>query len=286
MDRLTGLRPSPIAGQWYPASSRRLAESVDGYLTGARIPPIKGEVVAVMAPHAGHRYSGPVAGYAFAAVRGLKPELVAVVSPMHYPSIDPLLTTAHSAYDTPLGPVEVDAEALQLLESLVVSELGIRLIQVKNDPEHSLEIELPFLQRALGGSFLLLPVMVHDASPRVTRGLGHALAQTLRGRSALLVASTDLSHFYPQRMAEGLDAEMLRQVAAFDPEGVLRVEEEGKGFACGRGALAAVLWAAKELGGDQVQILHHATSGDITGDYAQVVGYGAALITRPVAPEG
>jgi AmmeMemoRadiSam system protein B len=286
MDRLTGLRPSPIAGQWYPASARRLAESVDNYLAVARLPAIPGEVVAVMAPHAGHRYSGPVAGYSFAAVRGLNPELVAVVSPMHYPSIEPLLTTAHSAYDTPLGPIEVDSEALQSLNAAVESELGFGLVQVKNDPEHSLEIELPFLQRALAGSFRLLPVMVHDASMLVTRCLGHALAQTLRDRPALLVASTDLSHFYPQRMAEGLDAEVLRQVASFDPEGVLRVEEEGKGFACGRGALAAVLWAAKDLGANRVQILHHATSGDVTGDYAQVVGYGAAVITRQVVSEG
>jgi hypothetical protein len=106
------------------------------------------------------------------------------------------------------------------------------------------------------------------------------LAKILAGRQALLVASTDLSHFYPQTVAQELDAEMLRRVEAFDPLGVLQAEEEGKGFACGRGALAAVLWAAKELGANHVQILHYATSGDITGDYSQVVGYGSAVVTR------
>src|SRR5512146_3274564 len=94
MDRLTGLRPSPIAGQWYPASARRLAESVDNYLAAARLPAVSGEVVAVMAPHAGHRYSGPVAGYSFAAVRGLKPHIVAVLSPFHNFHSAPLLTTS------------------------------------------------------------------------------------------------------------------------------------------------------------------------------------------------
>jgi hypothetical protein len=102
----------------------------------------------------------------------------------------------------------------------------------------------------------------------------------LEDQAALLVASTDLSHFYDQEQAIRLDSEMLHQVEAFDPLGVLQAEEEGKGFACGRNALAAVLWAARDLGANTVQILKHATSGDVTGDYSGVVGYAAAAITR------
>ncbi len=280
MNSTTDIRPSPIAGQWYPGDPRRLAESVDGYLDAAQLPELAGEVVAVIAPHAGHRYSGPVAGYAFAALRGLQPELVVVVSPMHYPYMPALLTTAHSAYETPLGVIPVDTQALHVLDDNLEQALGLRLAPVRSDPEHSLEIELPFLQRALAGEFRLLPVMVRDQSERVTHALGLALAQTLRGRRALLVASTDLSHFYPQAVAETLDAEMLRCVAAFDPQGVLEAEEQGLGFACGRGALAAVLWAAKAMGANTVKVLNHATSGDVTGDLTQVVGYGAAVILR------
>jgi hypothetical protein len=122
--------------------------------------------------------------------------------------------------------------------------------------------------------------MVRDQSQRVTRSLGQCLAETLRTRKALLVASTDLSHFYPQHIANELDETMLQCIEAFDPEAVILAEEEGRGFACGRGALAAVLWAAKDLGGDAVKILKHATSGDITGDTSQVVGYGAAVVLR------
>jgi AmmeMemoRadiSam system protein B len=280
MNSTTDIRPSPIAGQWYPGDPRRLAESVDGYLDAAQLPELAGEVVAVIAPHAGHRYSGPVAGYAFAALRGLQPELVVVVSPMHYPYMPALLTTAHSAYETPLGVIQVDTQALHVLDDNLEQALGLRLAPVRSDPEHSLEIELPFLQRALADEFRLLPVMVRDQSERVTHALGFALAQTLRGRRALLVASTDLSHFYPQAVAETLDAEVLRCVAAFDPQGVLEAEEQGLGFACGRGALAAVLWAAKAMGADTVKVLNHATSGDVTGDLTQVVGYGAAVILR------
>lgn len=281
-----GIRPSPIAGQWYPADPRRLAAQVDGYMDAAQLPEIDGEVVGVMAPHAGHIYSGPVAGYAFAPLRGKKLDLVVVVSPMHHPYYEPLLTTAYAAYATPLGSIPVHHEALRLLDELLEKELGIKLTPVARDMEHSLEIELPFLQRALSGPFSLLPVMVRDQSRAVSRGLGKALADTLANKKILeadttvLVASTDLSHFYPQQVAKTLDEEILRQVEAFDPDGVIRVDEQGKGYACGRGALAAVLWAAKELGADQSQILRYATSGDVTGDYERVVGYGAAVFTR------
>jgi AmmeMemoRadiSam system protein B len=225
-------------------------------------------------------YSGPVAGYAFATLQGHKPDLVAVVSPMHYPYNESLITTAHDAYETPLGIIPVDTEAVQTLNDLLEKELGYGLSRVRRDQEHSLEIELPFLQRVLETEFKLLPVMVRDQSRRVTRVLGQCLAKTLRARNALLVASTDLSHFYPQRIADELDAEMLRCIESFDPEAVILAEEEGRGFACGRGALAAVLWAAKDLGANTVKILKHATSGDVTGDTSQVVGYGAAVVLR------
>jgi AmmeMemoRadiSam system protein B len=283
MSAQTDVRPSPIAGQWYPGDPKQLSADVDRYIHQAKLPQLEGEVVAIVTPHAGHIYSGPVAGYAFAALQGLKPELVAVVSPMHYPYNEPLITTAHAAYETPLGIIPVDAEAVQMLDELLENELGYGLARVRHDREHSLEIELPFLQRVIESEFKLLPVMVRDQSRRVTRILGQCLAKTLHGRNALLVASTDLSHFYPQRVANELDAEMLRCIESFEPETVIQAEEQGRGFACGRGALAAVLWAAKDLGADTVKILKHATSGDVTGDTSQVVGYGAAVVLRQTA---
>jgi AmmeMemoRadiSam system protein B len=127
--------------------------------------------------------------------------------------------------------------------------------------------------------------MVRDQSVRVTQALGLALARVVGNRNALLVASTDLSHFYPQAEANKLDKEMLRRIESFDPVAVLQAEGEGAGFACGRGAVAAVLWAARELGGDHVQILKYATSGDVSGDYHQVVGYGALVITKSIGRE-
>ncbi len=277
---LTDIRPSPIAGAWYEGDSRRLARAVDGYLDAAKIPALDGEVIAVIAPHAGHRYSGSVAGCAFAPIRGRAFDLVAVISPFHGFTPQPLITTAHSAYATPLGEIPTEKESLLALDVILKSELGFGLSPMLRDKEHSLEIELPFLQRALSGEFKLLPVMIRAQEPEVARGLGLALAQVVKDKNALLVASTDLSHFYDQKTAQALDAEMLKRFESFQPEAVFEAEYTGKGFACGHAAVAAVLWAARELGADKVQILHHATSGDVTGDFSQVVGYGAAVVLK------
>jgi AmmeMemoRadiSam system protein B len=184
------------------------------------------------------------------------------------------------AYQTPLGQIMIDQEAIEALNTELDQALGFELTPIRNDQEHSLEIELPFLQRALENEFHLLPVMVRDQSSRVGQALGESIAKVLRDKNALLVASSDLSHFYSQAEANKLDGEMLRQVEAFDPLGVLRTEEQGKGFACGRIAIAAVIWAAREWGANTVQILNYATSGDVTGDHQEVVGYAAAVITR------
>lgn len=277
---LTDIRPSPIAGTWYEGDPHRLARAVDGYLDAARLPALDGEAVAIISPHAGHRYSGPVAGYAFAPLRGKSFDLVAVISPFHNVAYQPLLTTAHSAYATPLGEIPADKESLLALDVILKSELGFGLSPMLRDKEHSLEIELPFLQRALTGGFNLLPVMIRTQEPEVARGLGRALATVLKEKNAMLVASTDLSHFYDQRTANALDAEMLKRFESFQPEKIFEAEYTGKGFACGHAAVAAVLWAARELGADKVQVLHHATSGDVTGDFEQVVGYGAAVVLK------
>lgn len=277
----TNVRPSPIAGRWYDDDSERLAAEVDGYLQNARLPELEGEVIGVMAPHAGLRYSGHVAGAAFAALLGKAPEVVAVVAPMHYAYPQPLITTAHTAYRTPLGEIPVDREALRSLMDLLESEADLRISPILHDPEHSLEIELPFLQRSLAAGFKLLPVMVRETRPQALRLFGECLAQALSGRQALLVASTDLSHFYTEKQANQLDEELLRRVESFDPRAVLSAENEGAGFACGRGAVAAVMWAARAMGASRAQVVRYATSGAVTGDFSQVVGYGAAVFTRP-----
>lgn len=277
---MTDVRPSPIAGTWYPGDAEALARSVDKQLAEAEVPPAPGPVVGLVAPHAGHRYSGGVAAHAFRAVSGSAPEIVAVVSPMHQLHPAPVLSTSHQAYWTPLGAIDVDPALVESFDAALRRQSGLTVARIAHDTEHSLEIELPFLQRALSGPFRLLPIMLRDQSPATAAAVGGALAEVLRDRPALIVGSSDLSHFYPSTVARRLDAEMLARLEAFAPESLLDAENEGVGFACGKGALAAVLWAARALGADLVRILDYANSGDVTGDDDSVVGYGAAAIYR------
>jgi len=284
------VRPSPIAGTWYQGRPEALKQDIDNYLDRAALPELPGEVIGVIAPHAGHRYSGAVAGYAFAALRdavlrqaqGGAPDLVAVIAPMHHPYMQPLITSSHEAYVTPLGVIPIDQAAVESLDSILKENLGFGLTRVPHDPEHSLEIELPFLQRALASEFKLLPIMVRAQDPHISETLGKALASVLRGKNYALVASTDLSHFYDQETAKQLDSEMLHRIESFSPESLFEAERTRVGFACGHAAVAAVLWAARDLGADTVKLLHYATSGDVTGDYSGVVGYGAAAILKTI----
>ena len=271
-------RPSPIAGRWYEANPKTLAASIDSYLNNALLPELKGEVIAVIAPHAGHIYSGQVAGYAFATLREIQPDLVVILSPYHNYSPHPFLVTAHQAYATPLGEIEVDRSALAELKT----ELGLPITAITKDQEHSLEIELPFLQRALKNEFKLLPIMVRAESPKIAKNFGDALANVLKNKNALIVASTDLSHFHDSRTAAILDHEMLKRFESFYPDSIVEAEQTEKGFACGHAAVASMLWAAKSLGADKVQTLKYATSGDITGDHTSVVGYGAAVVLKKI----
>lgn len=280
------VRPSPIAGQWYPGNPAQLAAAVDTYLQDAPAPTVAGELVGVIAPHAGHLYSGAVAAHAFKAVEGRDVNLVVIMCPSHFHDDAPLLTSQHAAYATPLGNVPVDREMVDRLRAELTAALHSpepeMLVAIRRDREHAIEIELPFLQRVLAEGFTIVPVMLRDQSPRLARALGLALANALKpaGRRAFIVGSSDLSHFYPQAVAKELDAEMLRQIDAFDPDGVLAAEAAGRGFACGHGAIAATLWAARELGANHARVVKHATSGDVTHDYSSVVGYGAAVIWK------
>lgn len=280
MATITDLRPSPIAGLWYEGNPEKLGIQIDRYLATDKITALTGEVIGLIVPHAGHRYSGRTAGYAFGCARGMQRELVVIVSPMHSYSPVPLLTSAHLAYVTPLGKVEIDRSAVGQLSQILKEGNCEEIVPIPNDREHSLEIELPFIQRAMAGTYKLLPVMMHTHDAKIAHDLGLALGKLLKNRSSLLIASTDLSHFYSQQIAAQLDSVMLNQIAAFSPEGVLNAERNGTGFACGATAVAAVLWAAKELGADHVEILHHSTSAEETGDYDSVVGYGAGVILK------
>lgn len=280
MPALMEVRPSPIAGRWYEGNPDRLARQVDSLLDSASIPTLPGKVIGLVAPHAGHRYSGLTAAHAFKTVRGQSYDIVAIVSPFHdmYPGT--LITTAHKAYSTPLGEVPVDGEALGDLDTEITRLTGSPLDRIIRDSEHSLEIELPFLQRSLLGPFSLLPVMVRSRNAREMEALGESLAAIAEKKNMLLVASSDLSHFYPENQADDLDAYLEKQIEALSPSGVLDADITGKGYACGAGAISAVLWASLCLKANRAILLHHSNSAAETGDHQSVVGYGSAVILK------
>ena len=282
MTEITNVRPSPIAGTWYSAYPDELQRNVDEYINKAVLPDLSGEVIALVAPHAGYRYSGSVAGYAFKAVAGQQFDYVAVLSPMHHYHTQPLLTSEHHAYRTPLGDIPIARKKLGEIGDALKAQAGLPLTPITNDNEHSLEIQLPFLQRVIKGNFELVPIMIRDQSPEVAKILGKVLADNLRGESFLMVASSDLSHFYPESKAKQLDQNVLSALLDFSPERLFELKDLGMGQACGLAAIAAILWAARKLGGTDVTLLNYDTSASTTDDYGSVVGYGAAAITRPI----
>jgi AmmeMemoRadiSam system protein B len=272
------VRPSPIAGKWYPGSAQALSQTITDYLNQSRPCPIPGRIFGIVVPHAGYRYSGLVAAHAFRCLQGQTPDIVAVVSPYHALHHASILIADHQAYRTPLGEIAVDETMVQRVIDRLQNEYAYDVARLKSDREHSLEIELPFLQHSLAQPFSLLPIMMREQSQAAAQAIGQSLTRVLQDRQALLVASSDLSHFHPDEDARQLDAEILARVEAFDPQAVLAAEEEGIGFACGRGAIAAIMWAARGLGADHCQGVNYATSGDVTGDRQSVVGYAAAVL--------
>lgn len=269
-------RPSPLAGSWYPGQPDALRALVSTFLDAVPTLTLSDTLIGVLAPHAGLRYSGAVAAHAFALVRGMRVETVVVIGPLHRPiagAWEAVLTTGHVAYQTPLGDVPIDREAVDIL----TRDVGAG--QVRFDPEHSVEIELPFLQATLQPGWRLLPIMLQQQTVGIARQVSQVLSQLAETRRLLLVASSDLSHFYDQRTADRLDGIILDAVTRLDGEAIITLDQSGQAFACGRGAIATVIETVKRHPSAQARVLRHATSGAVTHDYREVVGYAAAAFT-------
>ena len=281
------VRPSAIAGAWYPGSAAALRQTVEGYLAQAQPRRTPGRVVALVSPHAGYAYSGPTAAHAFAQVRGGDYARVVVIGPLHRPirgsQMGVWMTSAEAAYRTPLGDVALDRS--------FITELGKRvpLTVVHGDQEHSLEIELPFLQVVLSGStpgagFTLVPIMAGEyigdpESPVHIEQMATALAELCADGSSLLVASTDLTHLDNYAEVVRIDRRLAELVQTFDVAGLSAALQLEQVQACGAVGLVTVLRAAQGLGAQGAQVLAYAASGDVTGDKRQgtyCVGYLAA----------
>jgi AmmeMemoRadiSam system protein B len=270
------VRRSAVAGTWYPATPRGIVAEVEEYLAAAGRPQVGGRLVGLISPHAGLRYSGPVAAHGYALLRG-RPSLTAVlVGPSHHVAFPGLSVFAAGVFETPLGQVPI---ADDLAAALLAAEPAIRDLPGPHRAEHSLEMQLPFLQHLVPNLRIVPILMGHQARAEV-EVLSQALARVLAGRDVLLIASTDLSHYQPAPVAHRLDALVTGDVERFDADGLLDRIESSPGHACGGGPLVAVMKAARALGADHSAILRYGDSGDVgEGDKSRVVGYlSAALV--------
>jgi AmmeMemoRadiSam system protein B len=270
------VRKSAVAGTWYPGDRAAIAAEVDGYLAAARGPVPAGRLVGLICPHAGLRYSGPVAAHAYRLLRGRSDLTAVLVGPSHRMAFDGVAVAARGAFETPLGQVPVDEE---LAARLVSRDRRITDEPRPHRSEHSLEMQLPFLQHLVAG-LRIVPVLMGSQSRQEADALAQALDAALEGREALLVASSDLSHYHPAPEANALDALVVGDVERLDPEGLMGRLEEFRGHACGGGPMVAVMKAARSRGADRSTILKYGDSGDVAeGDKGQVVGYLAAALT-------
>jgi AmmeMemoRadiSam system protein B len=235
---------------------------------------MKMDIHGVIAPHAGYAYSGATAAHAYAQLEGASYDVAVILAPSHREYFDGVSVYPGSAYATPLGEMQVSTS---LRADLTRATSLVRTVQAGHGEEHAVEVQLPFLRRTIG-AVEILPIVMGDQRRDYCVELANALAEVLRPVRALVVASTDLSHFHSSGIAQRLDALVIDDIRRGDPESLLGHLERGEAEACGGGPTAASLLALRSLGASHVSILHHCTSGDITGDHSSVVGYLSAAV--------
>lgn len=274
------VRPPAVAGNWYPATGARLSEAVDAHLASVVLEGAGSCPRAIIAPHAGLMYSGPVAAHAYSLVRRCQYAAVVLVGPSHFVGFQGVSIWPRGRWDTPLGAVKV---ADSLAGALAATSREILEHPAAHGREHSIEMQLPFVARLLPG-VPIVPLVMGYQQRDTAMALGDALARAItshRARNAgnvLLVASSDLSHYEDAATASRLDASVVRYVEALDADGLMDAIEREPRHACGGGPMVSVLRAAAQLGGTRARVLRYADSGDVSGDKSSVVGYMAAAI--------
>ncbi len=286
------IRPAGVAGGFYPADAKELTQMIDGLLAKNTVPQVQGPLVAMICPHAGYMFTGPVAAACYAQLKGRRYSRVIVLAPSHYVNFQFSSIYDGDAYATPLGNVPVDAEfrakLAKLSSNIKISDQGH--VQVGENAEHALEVQLPWLQRTLG-EFKLVPIIMGNQDYGQERALGRALAKALLAETpesranTLIVVSSDLSHYHTYDYANNVDHQTLQAIEEWDYLSLSRnfaLWERGTQTweACGGGLIVAAMIAAERLGATHAQILKYANSGDATADKTRVVGYGAVAITR------
>ncbi len=279
-----GIRPPGVAGQFYPADPQELSDQIDMYLRNAKDAHIQGKIVALIAPHAGYVYSGWVAAYSYKQLVGKHYDTVILIGPTHMEYFPFTSVYPRGGYRVPLGVLKVNEKMARKIADYDKSiQLSTRGHLQPNLPhkEHCLEVELPFLIKVLKGPFKIVPIIMGEQNYHNGKVLGEAIAKAARGKNVLIVASSDLSHYYPYEQAEDLDHKLIDYVRRYDYKGLARALERREVEACGGIPIVAAMIAAKKLGAKKVKILDYRNSGDTAGNKSRVVGYMSAVFYKP-----
>ncbi len=273
-------RHSHYAGSFYPSDPVKLAHAIESMLKEAAADTDSGQVIGLVSPHAGYMYSGGCAAVGYHAVQGRKYDVVVVIAPSHQVFFDNASVFNGGAYETPLGVIFVDMELAKEIGNVhpkvvlsTTGHIGGRA------PEHALEVQLPFLQIALG-DFVLIPIVMGNQEQDVVTGLAEVLAAKLAGKNALIVASSDLSHYHQATQAQKMDGGVIDAIEKYDWRLLHDRVASGAAQACGAGPIMSCMYAAKRLGANRARVVQYNHSGMVTGDNAEVVGYLAAVFDR------
>jgi AmmeMemoRadiSam system protein B len=283
---MASLRRPTVAGSFYEANAEDLRSQIKSCflsnLGPQKLPVVNSagprKILGLVSPHAGYMYSGAVAATAFFSLASDgKPDTIVILGPNHTGYGNPLSAMNEGAWRTPLGDVQIDSE----IAEAIASETGIvDFDEVAHRHEHSIEVQLPFLQYLYGDSFKFLPICFLMQDMETATEIGKALAESLANRNAVVVASSDLTHYEPQASVNRKDSEALKAIETLDEKKLYKVLETENVSACGYGPIAALLTYAKGVGATKAEILSHKTSGDTTGDKSSVVGYAAVAIKK------
>jgi AmmeMemoRadiSam system protein B/AmmeMemoRadiSam system protein A len=276
------VRQPAVAGQFYPADAGVLTSMVDSMLGAAEAHPLTGRVVGIQVPHAGYPFSGPTAAHAFKLLAGMDDVTVVAFGTSHRMPIRRAAVYPSGSWHTPLGDVEVDSS---LARAILAQDSFFADLPAAHAQEHSIEVEVPFLQRALG-RFKIVPIMVLQPTFDECERAGRAVAQACAGRNVVLLASTDLYHGESYTEAKRADSLTVSRFLSFDPRALYDALAAGKAQACGGYGVVTIMAAARGLGADRAVLLAQTNSNDVMNERSgYVVGYSAVAFTAPEKTE-
>ncbi len=264
-----------VAGQFYPSTPSKLRDMIRSFLDKAEPKKSNGNIRGIIAPHAGYIYSGPVAAWAYKSVSSLKPSTVILLSPSHTMRFKGAALLEADAYRTPLGKVTID---LALVRKLATEKSWLTLSRKPFEREHALEVHLPFLQFIFGSKFKLVPIIIGEQTPAFARQFS-ALLEYVDVDSTLIVASTDMSHYFSRERAQAMDSKTLQLIEKLDSQGLFQSCVKKDSQLCGMGPVLCLMEMARRFSSPSARILRYADSGHASGDTKRVVGYCSVLLT-------